>query len=435
MIRDIRNFNTPIKTLELDCSTGVLMPLYDADTNMLFLVGKGDTTILYMEVIDREPFLIEGLRHTGEQSKGACLVPKRALRVMEGEVNRVLQLTSSSVIPVTYQVPRKSYRDYHADLYPDTAGPVTYLSAPMWLDNMDHAVPTISLDPAAASCAQVHRGNLDDLVKAILAMPVPKKQDSKKPEPKAEEPKPAPKTPQPEEKDKEEEDRIDFVNVKDLIKGMEQKKEPAVSPMKTETNGFHKDNGHSKSEEDCETDGEKSLEKTDSTESESPSSHSNGLSNGVPLQAPKPLPRSSISEGGSGEEQEVPKPKPRTTAAGHGGYKPRLGPKPFSASAGSEEFSFDKVFSVPAAPGDQKNQSAVTTPVTSTPKAESEEKEKSLSPTSDVETTTNKEEYTNGKSDTSMEEEVSSDSGYRPKTPGTAERRKLFENTTTTVTE
>ncbi|KAG7305148.1 hypothetical protein JYU34_010648 [Plutella xylostella] len=44
------------------------------------------------------------------------------------------------------------------------------------------------------------------------------------------------------------------------------------------------------------------------------------------------------------------------------------------------------------------------------------------------------EEYTNGKSDTSVEEEVSSDSGYRPKTPGTAERRKLFKNTTT-VTE
>lgn len=40
------------------------------------------------------------------------------------------------------------------------------------------------------------------------------------------------------------------------------------------------------------------------------------------------------------------------------------------------------------------------------------------------------EEYTNGKSDTSLEEEVnSSDSGYRPKTPGTAERRKMFETT------
>lgn len=65
MIRDVRNLSQTQKTLELDCSTGILMPLFDADTNMLFLAGKGDTTILYMELTDREPFLIEGLRHSG----------------------------------------------------------------------------------------------------------------------------------------------------------------------------------------------------------------------------------------------------------------------------------------------------------------------------------------------------------------------------------
>lgn len=74
---------------------------------MLFLAGKGDTTISYLEVVEREPFLVEGLRHSGEQTKGACLVPKRALATMQAEVNRLLQLTSSSVIPITYQVPRK----------------------------------------------------------------------------------------------------------------------------------------------------------------------------------------------------------------------------------------------------------------------------------------------------------------------------------------
>lgn len=107
IIRDVRNFGTPEKTLELDCSTGILMPLFDPDTNMLFLAGKGDTTINYLEITDKDPYLIEGLRHTGEQTKGACLVPKRALKVMEAEVNRVLQLTSNMVIPIMYQVPRK----------------------------------------------------------------------------------------------------------------------------------------------------------------------------------------------------------------------------------------------------------------------------------------------------------------------------------------
>lgn len=83
------------------------MPLFDPDTNMLFLAGKGDTTIFYMEVTDKDPFLVEGIRHSGEQTKGVCLVPKRALNVMQAEVNRVLQLTSNMVIPIMYQVPRK----------------------------------------------------------------------------------------------------------------------------------------------------------------------------------------------------------------------------------------------------------------------------------------------------------------------------------------
>ncbi|CAH2251681.1 jg2321 [Pararge aegeria aegeria] len=456
MIRDIRNLSQTQKTLELDCSTGVLMPLFDADTNMLFLAGKGDTTILYMELTDRDPYLIEGLRHSGEQTKGACLVPKRALRVMEGEVNRVLQLTGSSVVPIMYQVPRKSYREYHADLYPETSGAVTYLSAPMWVQNQDYPVPNISLHPNANNCTQVHRGNLEELVKAILSMPPPKKTD---PKPivtqHIEEPsKTIAKPTAPEPKD---EDRIDFVNVKDMIKGMEKQKPDPKDYSKE--NGFHKkiiDNGHDfdkkindegeiiteKPEEKTEKSlerAEKSLEKTESSDSSESLSRSNSLINGVPVQVPKPLPRSSISEAGSADDHsEAPKPKPRTTAVAISGYKPRLGPKPFSASAGNEEFSFDKVFSVPAVPGLPKSDSglspvsapASTTPVTTTPPLRDDEKEKSLSPTSDVDVIPNKEEYTNGKSDTSLEEEVnSSDSGYRPKTPSTAERRKLFEST------
>ncbi|XP_030245543.1 coronin-7 isoform X4 [Drosophila navojoa] len=148
IIRDIRNFNTPEKTLELDCSTGILMPLFDPDTNMLFLAGKGDTTINYLEITDKDPYLIEGLRHTGEQTKGACLVPKRALKVMEAEVNRVLQLTSNMVIPIMYQVPRKTYRDFHADLYPETTGYKTELIASEWLNGTNQAVPKMNLDPA-----------------------------------------------------------------------------------------------------------------------------------------------------------------------------------------------------------------------------------------------------------------------------------------------
>lgn len=147
-IRDLRHLNEPVKTLELDCSTGILMPLFDPDTNMLFLAGKGDTTIMYMEVMDKDPFLVEGIRHSGEQTKGVCLVPKRALTVMQAEVNRLLQLTSTMVIPIMYQVPRKTYRDFHADIYPDTIGCVAQNNAAGWIKGHNMSVPKISLDPA-----------------------------------------------------------------------------------------------------------------------------------------------------------------------------------------------------------------------------------------------------------------------------------------------
>lgn len=215
-------------------------------------------------------------------------------------------------------------------------------------------------------------------------MPPLKKTDSKKATtPAAEESfKPIVKTTQP-LAEPIDEDRIDFVNVKDLIKGMEkQKNKDFAKPIDfpKETNGFHKkiDNGHenglNKSDDEKndvsekpekiierieklqtpenpdktfeqsekvekvvekietvgkidkvveEAEDEKPLEKSESIEStESSLSRSNSYVNGALVQVPKPLPRSSISEAGSMEEQltEAPKPKPRTTTAGSG-YK------------------------------------------------------------------------------------------------------------------
>ncbi|XP_053986370.1 coronin-7 isoform X2 [Hylaeus volcanicus] len=257
-IRDLRHLKEPVKTLELDCSTGILMPLFDPDTNMLFLAGKGDTTIIYMEVMDKDPFLVEGIRHSGEQTKGVCLVPKRALNVMQAEVNRLLQLTSNMVIPIMYQVPRKTYRDFHADIYPDTTGCIAQNNAAAWIKGHNIPVPKISLDPA--------------------------------------------------------------------------KRNKGEDPI-----------------------------------------------------------------------------------------TPRLGPKPFQAKSGSQEFSFDKIFSVPIAPNSDTNgyQNDLNNQMENNAEPEK-------SPSFNNERI---KEAENGKSDSSsLEEDAnSSDSGYKPKTPSTAERRRVFE--------
>ena len=42
-----------------------------------------------------------------EQHKGMAIVPKFAVDVMSCEVVRILQLTKSSVVPLSYCVPRR----------------------------------------------------------------------------------------------------------------------------------------------------------------------------------------------------------------------------------------------------------------------------------------------------------------------------------------
>lgn len=48
----------------------------------------------------------------------------------------------------------QSYRDFHADLFPDTTGCETQLSAVQWLQGHNAPVPRISLDPAKRSAGE-----------------------------------------------------------------------------------------------------------------------------------------------------------------------------------------------------------------------------------------------------------------------------------------
>lgn len=174
-VRDVRQLGAVEFSLVFDSSTGLLLPLFDQDTQMLFLAGKGDNTIGFYEVNDRDPVLTEGLRHSGQQTKGACMVPKRALKVMDGEVNRLLQLTSNALVPISYIVPRKSYREFHADLFPDTCGPDPSIYASQWMTGSNDGPVKISLDPLSNKRAQVIRGPLSERKEEMIVIrPAPK---------------------------------------------------------------------------------------------------------------------------------------------------------------------------------------------------------------------------------------------------------------------
>lgn len=47
-----------------------------------------------------------------------------------------------------YQVPRKTYRDFHSDIFPETNGYKSELSPKDWFAGRNAEVHKISLDPA-----------------------------------------------------------------------------------------------------------------------------------------------------------------------------------------------------------------------------------------------------------------------------------------------
>jgi WD40 repeat protein len=59
-IWDARALTTPLHQLTIDSSTGPLTPLFDGDANLLFLGGKGDTSIRFFEVNQDKPVFTDG---------------------------------------------------------------------------------------------------------------------------------------------------------------------------------------------------------------------------------------------------------------------------------------------------------------------------------------------------------------------------------------
>ena len=84
------------------------------------------------------------------QHKGLALAPKRSCYVMGCQVAKFYQLTKNAVVPIGFYIQRKSYRDFHSDLFPDTKSDIPAMTAEEWLGGANERVSTVSLDPSKA---------------------------------------------------------------------------------------------------------------------------------------------------------------------------------------------------------------------------------------------------------------------------------------------
>lgn len=150
---DVRTMNEPLSTLSVDNAAGQLFPIFDEDTGMCVLAGKGDTSIRFFELTigSAGAVCLKSCEYQSSKDPivGICMLPKRLCDAKEVEALKFLTLTSDSVIPISFRVPRaenlKQY--FQDDIFPPTRSKTSGGTITEWIaSGEDGPLPTPSYD-------------------------------------------------------------------------------------------------------------------------------------------------------------------------------------------------------------------------------------------------------------------------------------------------
>lgn len=158
--------------LDLDSGSAAVNAYYDRDLSLLYLFGKGESTVKYYEVIeDKGEIYFLSAFSSNESQKGGCFLPKRCVNTATTEIARFYKLGLTKCEPVSLVVPRKSDH-FQTDLYPATASSEPALTPEEWLGGANKPPKTVAFEPGSAS----KRGEAKPASKAVTAVrkPVPK---------------------------------------------------------------------------------------------------------------------------------------------------------------------------------------------------------------------------------------------------------------------
>jgi len=153
---DPRNLGAgPTQTIAVDNAGGVLYPLYDGGTNMVYLAGRGDGSVRLYELQGGDaggpPTLQFDNTYSagGEPTSGAALLPTRACDVRGIEVARMLRLGQTMVEPVSFTMPRtdKKKAYFQDDVFPPAPVATPAHDAAAWLGGANAAPAVASLLP------------------------------------------------------------------------------------------------------------------------------------------------------------------------------------------------------------------------------------------------------------------------------------------------
>eukprot|EP00759_Apiculatamorpha_spiralis_P012750 PhF_6_TR19660/c0_g1_i1/m.28696/K13886/CORO1B_1C_6; coronin-1B/1C/6 len=150
-IWDPRNLEAPLFLEEIDRLGSVMMPLVDEDTGMLYLAGKGDTTIKCYELqgAEEKPPILPCTDFPGQDTqKGLCFLPKTTVNPRNCELVRMIRVTGNLIQPINVTLPRKlAATAFQDDVYPPTFSAEPALKAEDYFAGKNAAPNTISLQP------------------------------------------------------------------------------------------------------------------------------------------------------------------------------------------------------------------------------------------------------------------------------------------------
>jgi len=146
-IWDMRKQADAMTESKLDRGSGTLLPFYEPATNLIFVGGKGESTVRIMEATENKPYLDSySTSRFGGSAVGYCAIPKRACDTSKNEVMRLLRVLPDHIEPLSFTIPRRS-TTFQKDLYPDCYAGVSSLSASKWFEGTDEDPVTMSMDP------------------------------------------------------------------------------------------------------------------------------------------------------------------------------------------------------------------------------------------------------------------------------------------------
>lgn len=116
---DTRKLSAWLGRTGMDVSSGILEPMYDEDSNVAFVSGRGDTTIRLYEPVDVPHFLTQF--SAGDPAVGVAALPKSNCDVRAIELRRFIKLTASGrVVPIRFHVPRTRPEFFQDDIFVPT---------------------------------------------------------------------------------------------------------------------------------------------------------------------------------------------------------------------------------------------------------------------------------------------------------------------------